>query len=77
MMISQILKEGGKVRKPNDTKPVFCCERARSRRRGGVGAGTGVGSAAVRGGDTTAFLFSSPRTQQNNTGFVALGGVGG
>lgn len=59
MMISQILKEGGKVRKPNDTKPVFCCERARSRRRGGVGAGAGVGSAAVRGGDTTAFYFRS------------------
>ena len=49
-------QKGGR-KQSNDTKPIFCCERVWSRRRGGVGAGTGVGSAAVRGGDTTAFYF--------------------
>ena len=45
----------GNEQQPNDTKPIFCCERARSRRRGGEAAGAGVDSAAVHRGHTPDF----------------------
>ena len=47
----------GNEQQPNDTKPIFCCERARSRRRGGEAAGAGVDSAAVHRGHTPDFYM--------------------
>ena len=62
-MIMFVACQKGGTRQPNETKPLFCCERARARRRGGEAAGAGVDSAAVQGRHTSDFLFGS--TERN------------
>ena len=69
-MIMFVACQKGGTRQPNETKPLFCCERARSRRRGGEAAGAGVDSAAVQGRHTPDFLFGS--TERNKITEVLL-----